>query len=311
MPPSVALRHYHRRLVVRASSSFKNRSFFFLDLVVSVPGIHLLYRAPAAVRRALSHHRLRLVVADSSNPPPSSELCSSPGLCLRHDSAPLFSDCLEEKPISIPVSFLRKIDEAHDLSDSFISMYDSKITLSQLENVHCHVERPAILRYKDQFKEAIFLAFDSTSWKVLFSLNLVDNGSEVILFIYHGYSLKLFVKYNIQFYGVSKSFFRISDKDNHTCGLGFSDLVSQIGSMSFDSTGLHWRPLFEEFEKSTFSDKDTCNFGFEYTLKEITVQAVTWPTMILCGIDNIRDLFGPKVDLGLIKKNSICRLGIN
>ncbi|RYR67990.1 hypothetical protein Ahy_A03g014461 [Arachis hypogaea] len=60
MPPSVALRHYHRRLVVRASSSFKNRSFFFLDLGASVPGIHLLHRAPAAVRRALSHHRLRL-----------------------------------------------------------------------------------------------------------------------------------------------------------------------------------------------------------------------------------------------------------
>ncbi|XP_015944293.2 proteasome activator subunit 4-like [Arachis duranensis] len=52
---------------------------------------------------------------------------------------------------------------------------------------------------------------------------------------------ELFVKYNIQFSGVSKSFFRISDKDNHTCGLGFSDLVSQVGSMSFDSTGLHWR----------------------------------------------------------------------
>lgn len=34
------------------------------------------------------------------------------------------------------------------------------------------------------------------------------------------------------------------------------------------------------------------------------------PTMILYGIDNIRDLFGPKVDLGLIKKNPICRLGI-
>ena len=28
---------------------------------------------------------------------------------------------------------------------------------------------PAIIRYKDQFKEAIFLAFDSPSWKVLFS----------------------------------------------------------------------------------------------------------------------------------------------
>ncbi|XP_027335262.1 proteasome activator subunit 4 [Abrus precatorius] len=49
---------------------------------------------------------------------------------------------------------------------------------------------------------------------------------------------ELFVKYNIQFSGVSRSFFRISDKDS---GLGFSDLVSQIGSMSFDSTGLHWR----------------------------------------------------------------------
>ncbi|WVY94964.1 hypothetical protein V8G54_034052 [Vigna mungo] len=52
---------------------------------------------------------------------------------------------------------------------------------------------------------------------------------------------ELFVKYNIQFSGVSRSFFRISDKENQTGGLGFSDLVSQIGSMSFDSTGLHWR----------------------------------------------------------------------
>ncbi|CAL5210710.1 unnamed protein product [Lathyrus oleraceus] len=33
------------------------------------------------------------------------------------------------------------IDEAHNLADSLISMYDSKITLSQLENVHCHVEQ--------------------------------------------------------------------------------------------------------------------------------------------------------------------------
>ncbi|KAI3967256.1 hypothetical protein MKW92_008511 [Papaver armeniacum] len=35
------------------------------------------------------------------------------------------------------------------------------------------------------------------------------------------------------------------------------------------------------------------------------------PTMILYGIDNIRDLFGPKVDVALIKRNPICRLGIN
>ncbi|KAF8406437.1 hypothetical protein HHK36_008524 [Tetracentron sinense] len=46
------------------------------------------------------------------------------------------------------------------------------------------------------------------------------------------------------------------------------------------------------------------------------VRVIAWglslerPTMILYGIDNIRDLFGHKVDLGLIKSNSICRLGI-
>jgi len=33
------------------------------------------------------------------------------------------------------------------------------------------------------------------------------------------------------------------------------------------------------------------------------------PTMILYGIDNIRDLFGHKVSLNLIKSNPICRLG--
>ncbi|OMP05206.1 Phenylalanyl-tRNA synthetase [Corchorus capsularis] len=34
------------------------------------------------------------------------------------------------------------------------------------------------------------------------------------------------------------------------------------------------------------------------------------PTMILNGIDNIRDLFGHKVDLSLIKRNPICRIGL-
>ncbi|XP_031252752.1 ATP-dependent DNA helicase DDX11 [Pistacia vera] len=33
------------------------------------------------------------------------------------------------------------IDEAHNLADSLISMYDAKITLSQLENVHNHIEK--------------------------------------------------------------------------------------------------------------------------------------------------------------------------
>lgn len=46
------------------------------------------------------------------------------------------------------------------------------------------------------------------------------------------------------------------------------------------------------------------------------VRVIAWglslerPTMILYGIDNIRELFGHKVDLSLIKKNPICRLGL-
>ncbi|XVF67722.1 hypothetical protein PTKIN_Ptkin10aG0144700 [Pterospermum kingtungense] len=47
------------------------------------------------------------------------------------------------------------------------------------------------------------------------------------------------------------------------------------------------------------------------------VRVIAWglslerPTMILYGVDNIRDLFGHKVDLGLIKRNPICRLGMD
>ncbi|KAM1276450.1 hypothetical protein ACFX13_029665 [Malus domestica] len=50
---------------------------------------------------------------------------------------------------------------------------------------------------------------------------------------------ELFVKYNIHFAGVSRSIFRASG--NHTEAPDFADLVSQITSMSFESTGLHWR----------------------------------------------------------------------
>ena len=32
--------------------------------------------------------------------------------------------------------------------------------------------------------------------------------------------------------------------------------------------------------------------------------------MILYSVDNIRDLFGHKVSLLMVKKNSICRLGL-
>jgi phenylalanyl-tRNA synthetase alpha chain len=46
------------------------------------------------------------------------------------------------------------------------------------------------------------------------------------------------------------------------------------------------------------------------------VNVIAWglslerPTMILYGIDNIRDLFGHKVSLSMVKKNPICRLGV-
>lgn len=50
---------------------------------------------------------------------------------------------------------------------------------------------------------------------------------------------ELFVKYNIHFAGVSRNIFRALD--NHVDAPDFTDLVSQISSMSFDSTSLHWR----------------------------------------------------------------------
>jgi phenylalanyl-tRNA synthetase alpha chain len=46
------------------------------------------------------------------------------------------------------------------------------------------------------------------------------------------------------------------------------------------------------------------------------VNVIAWglslerPTMILYGIDNIRDLFGHKVSLGMVKSNPICRMGL-
>ncbi|KAL4356437.1 hypothetical protein AHAS_Ahas09G0086600 [Arachis hypogaea] len=76
-------------MVVRVSSSFKNRSFF-LELGASVPGLHLLRCAPAAVRcapaavrRALRHHRLCLVVVlEVHNPPIAASSSSSASLSL-------------------------------------------------------------------------------------------------------------------------------------------------------------------------------------------------------------------------------------
>ena len=45
------------------------------------------------------------------------------------------------------------------------------------------------------------------------------------------------------------------------------------------------------------------------------VNVIAWglslerPTMILYGVDNIRDLFGTKVNLSMIQSNPICRIG--
>lgn len=47
--------------------------------------------------------------------------------------------------------------------------------------------------------------------------------------------------------------------DNHTSGPDFSDLVSQIGSMSFDSTRLHWR-YFPKYLSSSCLDVFFLNF---------------------------------------------------
>ena len=38
------------------------------------------------------------------------------------------------------------------------------------------------------------------------------------------------------------------------------------------------------------------------------MHSVLRPTMIRYGINNIRDLIGPKVDLNMIKNSPVCRL---
>ncbi|KAL8462064.1 hypothetical protein ACS0TY_033224 [Phlomoides rotata] len=50
---------------------------------------------------------------------------------------------------------------------------------------------------------------------------------------------ELFVKYNIYFAGLSRSIF--GGQGNHADNTIFTDLVAEIGSMSFESTNLHWR----------------------------------------------------------------------
>ncbi|VVA97480.1 unnamed protein product [Arabis nemorensis] len=51
--------------------------------------------------------------------------------------------------------------------------------------------------------------------------------------------IELFVKYNIHFAGLSRNVLR--SLDSHVEGSTSGDLISQIGSLSFDSSSLHWR----------------------------------------------------------------------
>ncbi|KAK1310134.1 hypothetical protein QJS10_CPA08g01897 [Acorus calamus] len=50
---------------------------------------------------------------------------------------------------------------------------------------------------------------------------------------------EVFIKFNIYFAGVPKSFLRTSD--GHSDGINFTNLVSHISSISFDNNNLHWR----------------------------------------------------------------------
>ncbi|WOL13929.1 proteasome activator subunit 4 isoform X2 [Canna indica] len=81
------------------------------------------------------------------------------------------------------------------------------------------------------------LTMDSTSFSA-FIIGLLTSS--------HHESLKaqkaiteLFVKYNIHFSGISRTFFKSSGAN--TEGPEFIELISQISSLGFDNTGLHWR----------------------------------------------------------------------
>ncbi|KAJ7954416.1 Phenylalanine--tRNA ligase alpha subunit [Quillaja saponaria] len=82
------------------------------------------------------------------------------------------------------------------------------------------------------------------------------------------------------------------------------DFFSRLGM-----TKLKFKPAYNPFTEPSMEI-----FSYHECFKNVCV--IAWglslerPTMIMYRIDNIRDLLGHKVDLGLIKKNLICHLGI-
>lgn len=117
-------------------------------------------------------------------------------------------------------------------------------------------------------------------------------------------------------------------------GLTLKDLIGTL-KMFFDRLGLkklRFKPAYNPYtepsmEIFSYSDElekwmEVGNSGMfrpemlrPMGLPE-DVSVIAWglslerPTMILYGIDNIRDLFGHKVSLNLIRKNPLCRLGL-
>lgn len=117
-------------------------------------------------------------------------------------------------------------------------------------------------------------------------------------------------------------------------GLSLRDLIGTL-KMFFDRLGLkklRFKPAYNPYtepsmEIFSYSDElgkwmEVGNSGMfrpemlrPMGLPE-DVSVIAWglslerPTMILYGIDNIRDLFGHKVSLNLIRKNPLCRLGL-
>ncbi|KAL3150705.1 hypothetical protein ABBQ32_000492 [Trebouxia sp. C0010 RCD-2024] len=117
-------------------------------------------------------------------------------------------------------------------------------------------------------------------------------------------------------------------------GLTLRDLIGTL-KMFFDRLGLkklRFKPAYNPYtepsmEIFSYSDElgkwmEVGNSGMfrpemlrPMGLPE-DVSVIAWglslerPTMILYGIDNIRDLFGHKVSLNLIRKNPLCRLGL-
>ncbi|XP_071734535.1 phenylalanine--tRNA ligase alpha subunit, cytoplasmic-like [Rutidosis leptorrhynchoides] len=117
-------------------------------------------------------------------------------------------------------------------------------------------------------------------------------------------------------------------------GLGLGDLKGVLGDF-FSRLGmskLRFKPAYNPYTEPSMEI-----FGYHEGLKKWVevgnsgmfrpemllpmglpddVSVIAWglslerPTMILYGINNIRDLFGHKVDLQLIKSNGICRIGL-